>query len=273
MPQRRLFALPIALLLGGCQTPMDLGSSAGEAPSLGYTAVKEVTDSSTLFAPRSAAPATMVPAFPGGTAKVQCGSQGNIWRDPFGTSLASGTSITVPLAGPTLAWCPSGSCADKPLLRGVGGPNGDFIQDFFARYAGTKGPDPSLGYNNFAITFSSTGLVEKDLSGYRGVIFWARGHGNFAVSLVARSGVDGAPQPLAPAPYTDWNFYLARFGGQLAGDEAWKEVVIYFSDMVQEYGLATDLTNVQRRATGLLFDQQAPVQTDFRLDLDYVRLF
>jgi hypothetical protein len=155
-----------------------------------------------------------------------------------------------------------------PNYRGIGGPNGNFTTDYFVRWAGYKGPDASLDYSSLQMNWGT----ERDLSGYRGISFWARGHGSFAVNLVAHNVVDGLV-PIRPNSYNGWNFYLRRFGGELNGDTEWKEIIVYFDQMVQEYGLAADLPTVLKYVTGLQFDQQSPYTANFQLDLDYVRFF
>jgi hypothetical protein len=166
------------------------------------------------------------------------------------------------ILGP-LAWlCPSGSCAGTVKYRGAGGPTGDYSNDYFVRWRGFKGANASADYASMVMQFKSGGAA-ADISVYRGFTFWARGHGNFAVNI------DGAQ----PDPYSGYNLYLKRFGAELNGDEQWKQIIVYFSEMVQEYGQAADKPNVLKKAAGLQFDQQSPYTSNFQLDVDYVRFF
>lgn len=260
-----LIVLATALTMVGCTQPNPLGSVAGVAPPpLNYNGVAEIDDGELLFRPTNAGvPAPQVP-------KYSTGAPAQIGNITWSSGLPNSTINTPVFFGS--ANC-GGNCLGNAVFRGVGGPLGNFNNDYFLRYAGIKGSNPSTDYSSIKINFSQGGTLERDLSDYLGIVFWARGTGNFAVNLVGRKPGDGAgPMPPDPA-YSDWNFYLRRFGNELNGNEQWKEIVVYFSDMVQEYGLAVDIEKVKRKATGLQFDQQAPYTRNFQLDIDYVRLF
>lgn len=277
-----------ALVLAGCgQNP--LGSSTNQTmPVLGFAAVSEVDDPvqpGLLYSPTwvsgTAGTRVLLFAASGGNVSFSSGGVSNLYAGPSLPGSPNGTwgHGAAPLVlGPSSWLCPSMNCSGTPNYRGVGGAKGDFASDFFLRYQGHKGPDPSLDYSSVQMKFSTAGASEFDVRGFRGIVFWARGHGNFSVNLVARKPNDFISPayptpPLGVPPYSDWNFYMRRFGSELNGDEQWKEIVVYFDDMVQDYGLAVDIEKVKKAATGLQFDQQAPYTADFRLDLDYVRLF
>jgi len=246
--------------LAGCQPTNPLGSSSAPSQSLNVAGVKEIDDGELILSP----PSTV--------------STGGTRFAGITTAYGSGGASSIsPIHSLGASSCPGANCRGIGYedFRGVGGTNGDFYGDFFIRYMGVKGPDPSNDYSHMTINFSASGATERDLSNYKGIVFWARGHGNFSVNLVARKPGDGLSPANPPAgfPYADWNFYLKIFGNELAGDVEWKEIVVYFSDMVQMYGLAVDLQTVKAGAIGLQFDQQSPYTHDFKLDVDYVRLF
>lgn len=196
--------------------------------------------------------------------------------NPDGTNFGGGGAAwyggaTVLLLGPYTWLCPTGTCINTPKYRGVGGPNGNYTSDYFIRWNGYKGTDASLDFSSVQMNFGAGDGVPKDVSAYTGIVFWARGHGNFAINLAAKNGLNTVPGPVQP--YTGWNFYLRRFGAELNGDEDWKQIIVYFSDMVQEYGLAADKQAVLENLSGLHFDQQSPYTSNFQLDIDYVQFF
>lgn len=272
----------LGLVLGSCQVNA-VGLGAPPTGTLPFVGIAETAgpDEALVFAPTSGISPGSVAFGSGGIVYMGCGGatklkpgQASV-SNPEGLALTTNYTVTPLLMGPFPGLCPSNNCKSLPAYRGVGGPAGDFANDYFVRFAGYKGPNASTDYGNMTLRFSSGGGVPYDISAYRGIIFWARGHGNFAVSLAGRKPGDGLSPPVTPATaaYQDWNFYLRRFGNELNGDEQWKQIIVFFSDMVQEYGLAVDLNNVLKKCTGLQFDQQAPYTADFRLDVDYVRFF
>lgn len=265
-----------AMVLGGCQVnPMASAPVAIAPTGLTNIAQVEVPGTNVFFRPTTRPPVPACAMFPSASFAYSYGlPKSTVYSNPS-PSFPEGT----PGAGAGIVYlgsnlCPGGNCINTPNYRGVGGPNGDFTNDYFLRYRGHKGPDPSLDYNSLQLKFSASGATEHDMSGYQGFAFWARGHGNFSVNIVARMPIDGiAPTVIAGAPYSGWNFYLKRFGKELNGDTEWKQISVRFSEMVQEYGLASDLPTVVKRMTGLQFDQQVPVTADFQLDLDYIYFF
>jgi hypothetical protein len=146
---------------------------------------------------------------------------------------------------------------------GIGGPS-----DPFVRWQGVKGPDASQDYSSFTMYFAGTQVnYNVQAQGYRGFIFFARGSGNFGVSLSAGNPGDGYS-----GPYSGYNFYIKMFGNELDAN-SWRQITVLFSEMVQLYGTATDINSVLRQAWGLQFEQQPPLQAEFSLDVDYVRFF
>lgn len=252
-----LSAAALGLLLTACQpSPLGLGPTA-QMPSMGYGGVQEINDGELIFSPQSTTPSPPIPRFITGGIAFGAGAPSTIQAKKY--------------YGPVD--CPGLNCRDVPNSRGIGGPNGDFSNDYFYRYAGFKGPNPSTHYSNLKFNFTPNGGTGVDIRAYRGVVFWARGHGNFAVNLMGRLPGDGIAPATTNYAYSDYNFYLRRFGTELNGDVQWKEIVVYFTDMVQEFGLAMDLNTVLSKTTGLQFDQQLPYTPNFQLDLDYIRLF
>jgi len=267
-----------------CKCSLAPGAGATAPTGMTYLAQQEVTGPNVFFRPvdfitTSSLPviAPTSPMFGGAAFAFSSGGASRVFSgatvgNPNGTS---GNGTAVVYMGPKPQMCPTLNCRDILNYRGAGGPNGDFSFDYFLRYRGHKGPDPSNDYNSLQMKFSATGATEYDLSGYQGFVLWARGTGNFSVNLVSRKPGDFIV-PAVPAggfPYSGWNFYLRRFGSELNGNDDWKQVIVYFKDMIQEYGLAADLNTVIKRATGLQFDQQVPVSADFQLDLDYIYFF
>jgi len=272
-----LFLFGAALVgwtLTACTQSNPLASPAGGVQAgLAWNSSREMVVADLFFSPTSNSPNTLPPI--GGTAITM--GMGGKSKARFGNAsvtfpngnllggLGVHTSGNVLIVGPhTFApfttLCPSFNCRDYAPARGIGGVNGDFASDFFMRYTGYKGPSPAYDYSSVQMPFAG---APRDMSAYRGIIFWARGEGNFAVNLNGNQ----------PDPYSGYNLYLKRFGNELAGRDEWKEIIVYFEEMVQEYGLAADKANVLKKVTGLQFDQQAPYTADFQLDLDYIRFF
>ena len=274
----KVLALPLLLgvLTSGCQVnPMAPTPAAILPTGLTNIAQMEVGGTNVFFSPTSIAPSPVCPMFLTATFAYSSGGLSNVYSKPGPAEGTQNHGTGIVYLGSSL--CPGNNCIATPNYRGVGGPKGDFNNDYFLRYRGHKGPDPTNDYNSLQLKFSPAGNVEHDMSNYQGFIFWARGHGNFSVDLAARmNGNPGdfiAPTILSGAPYSGWNFYLKRFGKELNGDTEWKQISVRFSEMVQEYGLASDLPTVLRRMTGLQFDQQVPITADFQLDLDYIYFF
>jgi hypothetical protein len=247
------------ICLNACQ-PNPLGLAPVESSTVGVTfaGVSETATTGLIFSPATAS-ASLVG---GGIISTSRGGASKVFSGPSSVAFPDGvfgTGSTALIIGS--ANCPGLNCGTSPKYRGIGGASANFSNDFFVRWAGFKGPSASDDWSSLQFNFPG----ETDLRGYRGVVFWARGHGNFSVNLAASLAAGG--------PYTGYNFYLRRFGNELNGDAEWKEIIVYFDQMVQEYGLAANLPTVLSRTTGLQFDQQSPYTANFQLDLDYVRFF
>jgi hypothetical protein len=269
--------------LSGCGTN-PLGSSASQSLPAGVAplAVTEQNASNVVFRPTGGTFPLLTPAFGGQGLTLSMGRFSYVYRgqstlaNPDGFIMGGGGldwygGQFALLLGPYSHLCPTGNCKDLPKYRGVGGPNGDFNSDYFVRWRGRKGSDAALDFSSLQMNFGAGDGTARDLSMYRGLVFWARGHGNFAVSLAGKNGLNAVVGSVQP--YTGWNFYLRRFGTELNGDTEWKQIIVFFDDMVQEYGLAADKQLVIQNASGLHFAQEAPFTEFFQLDLDYIQFF
>ncbi len=254
---RRLWALSligVALAFSSCtcvKNPYEAGAGVNNgAVSHGLV---EIASPNTFFAPTNVTQTT------------------TIFGGPITYSWGGVSTVATKLSEPTPAaasTCPP-PCFNiwMPNGDGIGGPTGNFgPQDYYIRYAGHKGGDPSLDFSSMTTYLVGnqipTGLLAQ--RGYQGFIFFARGHGNFEVSLAGNNTGD---------PYSGYNFYTAQFGNELTGDSSWHQITVHFSDMVQLYGQAADIHNVLTKCYGLQFDQAPPVVADFQLDVDYIRFF
>lgn len=258
----KVVALLVTAALAGCSPQNPMGPAPGGAMTNGtsYQAIKEVLTSDVLFSPSLNSPTvgwntTVSPAF-GGPIQYSLGGSSAVYLGPTvpGTYTPSGgnlQSTTIALGSP-----------------GIGGVNGDYVNDHYIRWAGFKGPDASADFSSMSFFFKGS-AVDYSLSGhgYRGFIFFARGIGNFSVSIAGGNG------PAGPYGLGAFNFYSKVFGGELAGPTQWKQITVLFSEMTQLYGQAADLNTVLGKATGLEFSQEAPISSNFQLDVDYIRFF
>lgn len=280
-------ALP-ALLIGAlfsasCQpNPLGLAPAVSSPAGITTLAVVETVVPGLVFMPNATFPPKTTAAYGNANMVYSMGRYSSVRQGPSSAPNPDGTNFggggaawyggpTVLLLGPYAWLCPSGTCLNTPKYRGIGGPNGDYSADYFVRWQGHKGTDASLDFSSVQMNFGPGDGVPKDVSNYRGVVFWARGHGNFAINLAAKNGLNTVTGSVQP--YTGWNFYLRRFGNELNGDEDWKQIIVYFTDMVQEFGLAADKQLVLENISGLHFDQQSPYTQEFQLDIDYVQFF
>jgi hypothetical protein len=277
----------IALLNAGCQRsgPLDPNGSQGRGATSSVLAqpgglvaygIIENQDSQTLFSPLTRA--DYLTKW-GGIIEYQCGGTGGVYVNKNYKS-------QMLLANIGREYVNSGSYGFQPKntsinimediiflrynLGGVGGLTGDPAIDPYLCWEGRKfGGNTSLDYANISVYFNAVRSPHPslDLRKYKGFTFYAKGTGNFGVGLIA--GANGGP------PYMDYNVYEKMFSDQLAGPDKWRQIVVYFTDMQQMFlgkGYA-DLDAVLAEAVGLQFQQESPVTTDFRLDLDYIRFF
>ena len=224
-----------------------------------YAGLKETIDADTFFAP--APPLginTLTPTF-GGKIQYSWGHDSTVAKG----SIAPATAI----GGTTCQANASGSTQSTDLwylTGGIGGVAKDPCTDYFVRYQGFKGTDASCDFSSITFFFKTVGAdAEYDISRYRGFTFFARGSGNFGVSIAGNN---------TGVPYTGYNFFETVFGGGLSPTQ-WKQFTIVFSDMTQLYGQAADLNTVLHHAWGLQFNQEVPYTNPFTLDIDYIQFF
>lgn len=238
-------------LPSGGTTNYSKPAESPSAPGVFY-APQSPTDNQTL----AFVPGTLGP----GAAYIDMGTH---WTD----SITGGAPYSVPLFGPSV-W-----------LRNVdsfsSSPN-DYYVRFQGKYIGVGLPSPSLDYNELNIYYNGNAGPGVDISRYQGFTFYTRGTGNFSVCLISGSQQGS---PAAPGPYIALNFYQYLFNSYLTGispTQPWKQVAVYFSQMTQTYGTATNLQQVLQSFYGLQFMQTgspAPVEENFTLDVDYIRFF
>jgi hypothetical protein len=232
------------------RNPYEAGAGTNNGTT--YLGIKEAASPNVLFAPTSA----------GMTSTSLGGPIAYSW---------GGTSKTGTMASPTMpvdiSLCPI-PCLSILMKNGdgIGGPTGNFgASDYYVRWFGHKGGDPTLDFSSMTMYLFGNQIAFNLLPyGYHGLIFFARGHGNFYVSLAGLNTGD---------PYSGYNFFTKGFGTELTGDGSWHQITVNFSDMTQLYGQAADIHNVLGKCYGLQFDQQPPLVPDFQLDIDYVRFF
>lgn len=266
-----LIALCSAWVLSSCtcRNPMT-SPGAGYALNNGttYKGIIEAPSNNVMFAPTSSGQTnTNGPNF-GGPIMYSWGGastttiQASAPTPVYATGAFSATSLG--FAPPTNnIWLLNGTGGYAP---GIGGPNGNFgPTDYYVRWAGSKGPDPNLDYSSMTMYFFGN-QIDYNLAqfGYKGFVFYARGHGNFYVALAANNTGN---------PYSTYNFYTQAFGPELSGDDQWHQITVQFSDMTQLYGQAADMSKVLKKCWGLQFNQEVPLQSNFQLDVDYVRFF
>ncbi len=250
-----LLLLASVLSFNSCscvKNPYD-SSAGGVNNGTTYLGVIEAQSSNTFFAPTSATVTATNGGGPilyswGGASKTVIGSMAPVPQDI--------TLCPIPCSN---IWMRNGD--------GIGGPSGNFgSNDYYIRWAGHKGGDPSLDFSSMTMYIFGNQIPSPALADnhYQGFIFFARGHGNFYVSLAGAETGD---------PYTGYNFYTKGFGTELTGDNSWHQITVLFSEMTQLYGQAADINNVLKKCYGLQFDQQPPLVADFQLDVDYVRFF
>jgi hypothetical protein len=258
----------LAVLLGGAVIAGCVRNPVGPGPSgillnnvTTYNGVIEQPSPDVLFSPGSV---TEVATSFGGPIQYS-------WGGASLTTLLSTAPTAVAGNGPSSdIWIKTGTLASAPgphqviFQNGIGGPSGNLsLYDYYIRWAGFKGPNASLDYSSMSMYIIGSG-IPYDLTRYKGFLFYARGHGNFEVTLSGNS---------SGVPYSALNFYSYNFGPSLTGDDQWHEYLVQFTDMIQTYGQAADLNGVLKQCYGLQFDQLAPLTPNFQLDVDYVRFF
>lgn len=253
-----------ALLAQSCaKNPLASSAPGGLNNGTTYAYVNEALTGDVLFAPQSATDKTCrLPNF-GGPLVYSWGGASKV-----GIKSSSGTPVfaTVLPANATGANFYGQTPPTTDVLLYTGGVGGPL--DYFVRWTGYKGPDASLDYSSFTMYFAGSQVsFDVKARGYRGFIFFARGTGNFGVSLSAGNPGDGYA-----GPYNGYNFYIKMFGNELDANN-WRQITVQFSEMQQLYGSAVDINDVLKAAWGLQFEQQPPLTPDFKLDVDYVRFF
>ena len=255
-----LKTMALALVAFGCSnnnnpSPLGMGPLTNGTT---YYYVNQASGPNVLFNPVGPAPAAAtlwggpIQYSYGGSSYVVTGTSGGNYRR---NSAAAGDPALVVESSPNVDI--------NFQTGGVGGPT-----DYFVRWKGVKGPDASLDYSSMTLFFQGT-TANVDISGYRGFTFYARGNGNFGVSIAA-----GAPPSGQPGPYSGYNFYEYVFGPELKGDTVkWRQFSIEFSQMQQLFGQAVDINQVLRKSWGLQFQQEPPLTSSFQLDVDYVRFY
>lgn len=265
-------ALVGALFGGACAKNDPLGSSnGGPAPisapcasiplnnGTNYAGLRETINSDTLYAPSLPLGFnTMAPTF-GGKIQYSWGFHSEVAKGSIApATVAGGTTCQANATGSTQSmdlWQP---------LGGIGGVSGDPCTDYFLRYQGYKGTDASCDFSSTTFFFKTVAAdAEYDISRYRGFTFFARGKGNFGVSVSGNN---------TGMPYSGYNFFTKMFGTELS-ETQWKQFTVVFTDMVQLYGQAADLKTVLKHAWGLQFNQEPPIITNFSLDIDYIQFF
>jgi len=263
--------LALALLMGACgQNPVASSAPPGAITTV-YDYPPELTCVSGLFyAPQSSGYyQTLNPdaqvlncGLTSGTVEYSYGGKWTVKQTSLGTPVPAG------IAGQTVNTI-------YTLPQGFsGGTN-----DYYVRWAGCFNcpvwgqslggiPNSSTDYDSFEVLMTTALGPGFDISNYKGFTFYARGTGDFAVNLVSGSTSTGQT-----GPYEGYNYYLYMFNNQLAGNQQWKQVTVYFSQMVQTYGTSTDINLVLQQFYGLIFNQQPPLNDNYQLDVDYIRFF
>jgi hypothetical protein len=272
---KRRAAIVVALLgvlaLGACtQNPLSTGPSGNPMAPLvtgqtGYFGVAEVLNANVVYSPPNNATTTTYAMFhPSCSAADATAFGGGLVQYSWGGTSQVMTSVSAPglAAQGGIASIQSSSL----ILRtpGIGGLNGDFQNDYYVHFEGYKGPNASTDFCSLVVNLFPGANTFADLSCYRGFIFYARGNARFGVQL-------SAPK-CASCPYKDYNFYEYIFGDQLS-QSSWKEFVVNFTDMQQQYGASVDFNGVVKEVTALQFIQETPYTQNFKLDVDYIRFF
>jgi hypothetical protein len=268
-----ILALLGGLSMSGC-TSNPMGTAPGPSPLAtatagvtGYFGVTEVMNNSVLYSPTTAGSVLTNPTFQPGCALAPGGTGGTI-----SYSFGGNSGVYISTAPGILQFFGQPGVVSPNLnvmlgTPGIGGPMGDFKNDYYLIWRGHQGPNASTDYNSLVINFAAGTYTTFNLSCSRGFMFYARGNGNFGVQL----GATGA-KTTGYGPYTDYNYYEYDFGSQLSPTE-WKQFVVNFSDMQQMYGQAVDLQGVLKNAFGLGFLQETPYVQTYELDVDYIRFF
>jgi hypothetical protein len=261
---RRLAALSLVMAAAwsGCaRNPVGPPTATGLNNSTTYYGVVEQASNDVLYAPSNASQVTTSSPFFGGPVEYS-------WGGASRTITQASAPNAIAGSGPnTSVWILTRGQAISPGVfagNGIGGPTSN---DAYIRWSGFKGPDPNLDYSSMSM-FLAGATTNYNLAAhhYRGILFYARGHGNYEVTI---SGNNLGSPPY----YSGYNFYSYNFGPSLTGDDQWHEFTVQFSDMIQTYGQAADLNHVLTEVWGLQFDQLAPLTQNFQLDVEYVRFF
>jgi|GEM_PF-3061005 len=261
--------LTLTLLMCSCaRNPMAPGTPSASTTNFSRPA-EPMNVSGLFFAPQSVNGNQTLGFVPGSAAS------GAAYLD-FGTNWIDYTTLGAPynlaFFGPNV-WLRNGVSGTNPAGDAFSSNPNDYYLRFQGKFTGTGLPNPSLDYNELNIYYNNNSGPGVDVSRFRGFSFYVRGSGNFSVTLISGSQ-DG--NPAAPGPYIQLNFYQDLFNSYLTGPTQWKQVSIYFSQMTQTYGLATNLQQVLQNFYGLQFIQTgspAPVIKNFTMDLDYIRFF
>lgn len=200
------------------------------------------------------------PPFNGGGAYLNIGTNWSYSVGPIGTVK------NIPNVYQSTVWLRNGDTFSS-------NPNDNYVR-FTGKYTGIGLPNGGTAYDELQIFYHGNAGPGVDVSHYQGFSFYTRGTGNFSVCLISGSQSGSPP---APGPYIQLNFYQYLFNNYLTGSPQWRQVVVYFQDMTQTYGLATNLQQVLQNFYGLQFQQLGSpgpaVDENVWLDVDYIRFF